>query len=162
MCGVVQICSFRELFSGRFDDAETSFLLDRFNGDLQNTINFVMFSQCAKLLRYIIRCFMCALAYRVCCLTSFTFARNLIVSRRQNATISASALHQPSAITMHYMQYRCKIQRKTTAIQYIHVTVICTALRLACRHCIDDSNNDDAVTHAMNSCKWHDRGEVYR
>ena len=46
MCYLLQICSFRELFSGRFSDEETSFLLERFNRDLQSTINFVMLSQC--------------------------------------------------------------------------------------------------------------------
>ena len=49
-CADLQICSFRELFSGRFTEDETSFLLERFHGDLQDTINFVMHSQFATVL----------------------------------------------------------------------------------------------------------------
>lgn len=44
----LNICSFRELFSGRFTEDETSFLLERFHGDLQDTINFVMHSEPAE------------------------------------------------------------------------------------------------------------------
>jgi len=39
-----QLCSIRELFSGRFDDEEIAFLLQRFNGDQQDTINFILSS----------------------------------------------------------------------------------------------------------------------
>ena len=41
----LQLCSFRELFRGRFTDDEASFLLLRFQGDVQETINFVLHSQ---------------------------------------------------------------------------------------------------------------------